>query len=117
MYENPHLFKTHMISVEVWDCDGNLVAGELGYCVGNCYTSQTGRERIMIIFTIGFYKVSGTGTIQLCGLGKLLAKEGFQVWDFGMELGYKVVSLIKALIIVGSLRREIHSKRRVASPY
>jgi hypothetical protein len=41
MHSNPALFKTRMHSIELWK-DGQLVAGELGYTVGDTYTSQTG---------------------------------------------------------------------------
>lgn len=41
MHNNQHLFKAKMHSFELWK-DDELVAGELGYIVGNMYTSQTG---------------------------------------------------------------------------
>eukprot|EP01126_Amoeba_proteus_P014266 TRINITY_DN1620_c0_g1_i5.p1 TRINITY_DN1620_c0_g1~~TRINITY_DN1620_c0_g1_i5.p1 ORF type:complete len:234 (-),score=48.09 TRINITY_DN1620_c0_g1_i5:212-913(-) len=78
MNKNPHLFHAKMNSIELWKGD-ELVAGELGYVVGGIYTSQT-----------GFYKLSGTGTIQLCSLGKLLEMSGVVLWDFGMAMDYKM---------------------------
>mmetsp|Transcript_848 Transcript_848/g.1685 ORF Transcript_848/g.1685 Transcript_848/m.1685 type:complete len:311 (+) Transcript_848:55-987(+) len=65
-------------SVEVWDEDGSLVAGEIGVTVGAVYTSLT-----------GFYRVSGSGSVQLCALAAHLAATGIQMWDFGMSMTYK----------------------------
>lgn len=58
--------------------DGKLVAGEIGYTVGSIYTSMT-----------GFYRESGAGSIQLMLLEGLLRKQGFEIWDLGMEMEYK----------------------------
>lgn len=68
----------HLHSVEVWS-EGKLVAGELGYVVGSIYTSLTGA-----------YTLEGAGGVQLVALGKLLEKLGFSIWDFGMEMNYKI---------------------------
>ena len=67
-------------SVELWDKNGYLVAGELGYVTCNSvYTSLT-----------GFREGTGsTGTIQLCALGRHLASRGFVMWDLGMGMSYK----------------------------
>jgi len=56
-----------------------LVAGELGYTVGSIYTSLT-----------GYYTESGSGMVQLVTLARLLQKNNFQLWDFGMTMAYKV---------------------------
>ncbi|KAF0683689.1 Aste57867_24251 [Aphanomyces stellatus] len=69
-----------LYSIELWK-DATLVAGELGYCNGAMFTSLT-----------GFYLegTSGSGTMQLYALGALLHTSGFQLWDLGMSIDYKM---------------------------
>eukprot|EP00930_Biecheleria_cincta_P033666 TRINITY_DN23323_c0_g1_i1.p1 TRINITY_DN23323_c0_g1~~TRINITY_DN23323_c0_g1_i1.p1 ORF type:complete len:316 (-),score=83.19 TRINITY_DN23323_c0_g1_i1:261-1121(-) len=70
-------------SVELWHKEsGRLAAGELGYTVGNIYSSCTG-------FSLK-HDFPGSGTCQLVALGKLLQRCGFELWDLGMELDYKL---------------------------
>ena len=68
--------KMHSIEVKL---EGVLVAGELGYSVGRTYCSLSG-------FTI----VSGSGSVQCLGLALLLHERGFDFWDLGMGMEYKV---------------------------
>ncbi|KAJ3121165.1 hypothetical protein HK098_003926 [Nowakowskiella sp. JEL0407] len=75
-------FPVSFHSFELWkkvdDDRFDLVAGELGYVVGSCYTSLT-----------GFCEESGAGTVQLAATGRILQDLGFTVWDLGMEVKYK----------------------------
>jgi len=65
-------------SVEIYNPDGELVAGELGFVNRNIYTSLT-----------GYHKESDIGMVQMSVLGMLLFKSGFAYWDLGMEIPYK----------------------------
>ena len=65
-------------SFELWEGD-QLVAGEFGAAVGAVYTSFT-----------GFYSVSGAGPVQLLAMAKLLAECGYDFWDLGQDLKYKL---------------------------
>lgn len=70
-------------SIELWHIDsGQLVAGEVGYTCGGVYSSCTGFAQ-----KDGF---PGAGSVQLAALGIWLARCGFEIWDLGMELEYKL---------------------------
>ena len=64
-------------SIEVYDGAG-LVAGEIGYRIGAVYTSMS-----------GFYLRSGSGTVQLVSLARILESSGFLFWDLGIDVAYK----------------------------
>merc|ERR1740121_2183684 len=70
-------------SVELWHtASGELVAGEIGYTCGAVYSSCTGfalKERF-----------PGSGSVQLTSLGRWLERCGFEIWDLGMEMDYKL---------------------------
>ncbi|GBG32920.1 Hypothetical Protein FCC1311_091462 [Hondaea fermentalgiana] len=68
----------HVHSFEVWQGD-DLVAGEVGYLVGTCYTALS-----------GFSRVDGSGSVQMAATGAFLAAQGVTLWDFGMFIDYKV---------------------------
>jgi len=79
-----HLFRSggtgqvKMHSIEVTH-EGKLVAGELGYSVGKTYCSLS-----------GFTAKGGSGSVQCLGLALLLHERGFDFWDLGMGMEYKL---------------------------
>lgn len=58
--------------------EGELVAGEVGYLVGDVYASATGA-----------YCISGGGALQLRVTGMCMKAAGCKVWDLGMMMDYK----------------------------
>lgn len=79
IFLNPGKFSgVTLHSIELWE-DDKLIAGELGYSVGSIYTSLS-----------GFHTKNNSGTVQMLALGKTLRKRGFEVWDLGMSLKYKI---------------------------
>ena len=73
-----HQGKVTMHSFELWDDEDNLVAGEVGYAVGGCYTSLS-----------GFYNVDSAGSVQMAATGCRLIERGYIMWDLGMDIKYK----------------------------
>jgi len=71
-------FKSKFTSIELRNKRGELVAGEIGFANGECYTSLS-----------GFFLENGAGAVLLCALGARLAKLGFRLWDLGMFAPYK----------------------------
>ncbi len=72
------LHKSTLHSIEIWDSEGKLVAGEVGYAYGSCYTSLS-----------GFSSASSAGTVQLSCIGAHLNLRGYTEWDLGMDIEYK----------------------------
>lgn len=62
--------------------EGDLVAAEVGFIVGDIYSSATGA-----------YSSSGAGTLQLAVTGEAMRSAGCRVWDLGMEMEYKSAAL------------------------
>lgn len=80
-YEEIHQRPTRHVSVdsiEIWNAEGDLVAGEIGFMTGNTYASLT-----------GFHKEKNIGTVQMSLLGLYLKNNGFAYWDLGMSIPYK----------------------------
>lgn len=66
-----------------------LIAGEIGYCIGKTYTSLSG-------FSSKDKKYNNYGKLQLVLLAKYLEKEGFCFWNLGhphMEYKQKLGSI------------------------
>jgi len=67
-------------SFELWDANGKLVAGDLGYSVGKVYVSMTGfHER----------HTRGAGEVQLVLTAALLHKLGLKWFNLGQVKTYK----------------------------
>jgi Leu/Phe-tRNA-protein transferase len=80
-----------LYSVELYsNIDDNLIAGEIGYVIGNTYTSLTG-------FSSKEKRYNNCGKLQLVLLAKVLQKKGISFWNLGhphMEYKKKLGSLI-----------------------
>jgi Leu/Phe-tRNA-protein transferase len=59
--------------------EGKLRAGEFGIMAGGVYTSYS-----------GYYEEDNAGTVQMLLTAKWLEKTGFDFWDLGMPLDYKL---------------------------
>lgn len=79
-YQGSMMINVGVHSFELWDSDGQLVAGDLGYTVGGVYTSMTGFRR---------QSTQGAGELQLVLTAALLQKMGYDWWDLGMVMKYK----------------------------
>ena len=79
LHARPYL-GVHPVTVAVRERSaGTIVAGEVGYAVGNVYTSLS-----------GFHTLSGSGSVQMVALASILTENGCTMWDLGMPLPYKV---------------------------
>lgn len=101
--------KASIVSVEVWQNEDELVAGELGVINGTCYTSMC-----------GFAKVQSSGTVQLAALAGLLYRRGVEMWDLGMEMPYKLSMgakpLPRRLFYLEFMKRRAMVRRVYSSP-
>lgn len=79
-YSGQRDFKVGVHSFELWDQDGRLVAGDLGYTVGGVYTSMTGFR---------LQDTKGAGEVQLVLTAAFLRHMGYHWWDLGMVMKYK----------------------------
>lgn len=79
-YKGPKQIHVGAHSIELWDSEGRLVAGDLGYTVGGVYTSMTGFRQ---------EHTQGAGEVQLILTAGLLHKMGYKWWDLGMVMDYK----------------------------
>ncbi len=72
------------ISVEICSNDGELICGEVGYIIGEIYTSLSG-------FSSHEKKYNNYGNLQLVLLAKYLQKNGFAFWNLGHpHMPYKI---------------------------
>merc|ERR1712232_892096 len=79
-YKDDHKIHFSIHTFELWDNDGRLVAGDLGYTVGGLYVSMTG-------FRLQHTK--GAGDVQMVLMAALLHKMGCDWFDLGMLIKYK----------------------------
>ena len=91
-------------TMELWDDNNELVAGEVGYATGSIYTSFS-----------GFYTVSGSGKAQMQQTAECLLAAGFHCWDLGQELPYKK-SMLGAKLMPRATFYELYRSCRSETP-
>lgn len=94
-------YPVQIVTVELWQ-EGQLQAGDLGILSGTRYLSLT-----------GFYRKSGSGNILLESLAELLKKHGFELWDLGMEMDYKL-KMGATLVSRVDFIKTVHQNRDVS---
>jgi len=102
LFRSGGIGQVKMHSIEVTH-DGKLVAGELGYSVGKTYCSLS-----------GFTAKDGSGSVQCLVLALLLHERGFDFWDLGMGMDYKLKMGARQVSRADFLQM-LHASRNLAS--
>lgn len=78
-------FRAHTVELLGTAPDGALVlvAGEMGFSIGQAYTSLTGFWRKDLVGSDQKLLYNGAGKVQLAALGALLRHRGFVLWGLG----------------------------------
>jgi Leu/Phe-tRNA-protein transferase len=94
-------FNFKLLAIEMWsEKENQLIAGELGYTIGESYTSLTG------FFDRETPRYNNMGKIQLIALAKLLEQAGYKLWNLGQpQLKYKIDLGAKEVERVDFLKR------------
>jgi hypothetical protein len=76
--ETQHIDENFQLISAFLEEDGMLISGEIGYIIGNTYTSLTG-------FSSRETQYKNYGTTQLVLLGQYLHQNGFTFWNLGQS--------------------------------
>lgn len=76
LHQRIHPYACKVQSVELYNSQNLMIAGELGYRIGTTYTSLSG-------FTDKEKGPGGCGTLQMLLLARLLEEQGMAFWNLG----------------------------------